>query len=471
MENEKLKLMLNKVVEYNDPKAYGGKGCHFKAFLYKNYRGYYFKVVEVLSGTDLAFNDIIYLNEGDEKHLVVADKPKLMRISKHSWHYRLLKYVLRSNAPTPKDMQNGCPYFWLLVFSILVVPFIGLFQAAKWAILLIPKMLFWMLEQMVMSWITSLDDEAAYELKYNGNYGSTKMPKTAKIFFDNTDDDFFSLFLSKKYNVDKRDPMYAEKQAEIQMKWKVWRDDLDKRREEQRNLETIKQAERRKREAIQAEKRYQSQLEWEAKMKPIREGFAEIGAWFKKTFTVERGRRNSIVKGTKQFMGAVVTLIILGVTFFIVNYVSLGLMIAVDWCIANWQIFVGLAGAGVIFGILYLLYILITSWGQAVINKYERGKKVWYVEPLIYLVWYPVKYLALSIAFIVVKIIWAFLKFIFYTVIFKHFLKPVGLFIAKLAVGLVKGIGSSSGVFGEYFGASYSDYCPGIEWVDFDDEE
>jgi hypothetical protein len=39
-----------------------------------------------------------------------------------------------------------------------------------------------------------------------------------------------------------------------------------------------------------------------------------------------------------------------------------------------------------------------------------------------------------------------------------------------LAVGLVKGIGSSSGIFGEYFGASYSDYCPGIEWVDFDEE-
>jgi len=32
MKNEKLKLMLNKVVEFNDPKAYEGKGCNFKAF-------------------------------------------------------------------------------------------------------------------------------------------------------------------------------------------------------------------------------------------------------------------------------------------------------------------------------------------------------------------------------------------------------------------------------------------------------
>ena len=58
-----------------------------------------------------------------------------------------------------------------------------------------------------------------------------------------------------------------------------------------------------------------------------------------------------------------------------------------------------------------------------------------------------------------------------YTVLFKFILKPIGIFIGKLFVGIVKGIGSSSGIFGEYFGASYSDYCPGIEWCDFDEEE
>jgi len=404
MENETLKSMLNKIVEYNNPEVYG----NFKAFLYENTRGYYFKVVEIISGTGtgIAFNDIIYLKDGDENYLVVADKPKLMRISKKSWHYRLLQYILRDNAPTPKDMQNGCPYFWLLIFSILVVPFVALFQAFVWIILLIPKMVFWVLEKLVMNWIASLDDESAYEInrsdyKYNK---SSKMPKTARLFFNKNDNDFFTFFLSKKYDIKQNDPNYIKKMDEIKMKWEAWRDELDKKSKEENRLNVLKQKKLLEKQRIQEKKREASRLAWEARMKPIRENFAEIGEWFRKTFTVERGRRNNIVKRTKQFVGALITAIILTATFFVVNYVSLALMATVDWCIAHWEIFFGLA-LGVIFCfIVYLLSILISSWGQSMVDKYKRGKKIWYVEPFIYLVWYPVKYLLIDIVFIVVKI-------------------------------------------------------------------
>lgn len=471
MKNEKLELMLNKMVEYNNPKANSGKGHNFKAFLYKNHLGYYFKVVEIITGTDIAFNDIINLVDGDEKFLIIAEKPKLMRISKKSWHYKLLQYVLKDNAPTPHDMQNGCPYFWLVMFSILILPFILIYKTIKWVIMLVPQILFWVLEQLVNSWLAGLDDETAYELKYNGRYnGITKMPKTAKMFFDQRNDDFFTLFLSKKYDVKEDDPNYAKKQAEIEAKWKVWRKDLEKRRAEQRQKDVILEAKMRKRQAIHNEKREASRLAWEARMKPINEGFAEFGQWFKKTFTVERGRRNAIVMRTKQFIGAVVTAIILAVTFFVVNYISLALMVAADWCIANWILFLGIAIGAVILGIIYLFYILITSWLQTVVNKYERGKKVWYIEPIIYLFWYPVKYIALSIAFLVTNIIWLPIKFIFYTLLFKNFLKPIGILIGKFFVAIFKGIVGSTGIFGEYFGASYSDFCPGLEWVDFDEE-
>lgn len=472
MKDEKLKLMLNKVVEYNNPKADDGKGENFKAFLYKNNRGYYFKVVEIITGTDIAFNDIIYLEDGDEKFLVIAEKPKLMRISKKSWHYRLLQYVLRSQAPTPHDMQNGCPYFWLVMFSLIVVPFVVLFKIVKEAILLIPKMLFWVLKQLVESWVAGLDDEAAYEFRTYGNYSSyTKMPKTAKIFFDNdNDNDFFSLFLSKKYKVDKNDPKYLEKQKEIEGKWKTWREDIEKRRAEQRELDIKRNDERYRKESIRETKRAEAKAKWDARMKPINDSFTDMGVWFRETFTVERGRRNMIVKRTKQFVGGVVTLVVLAATFFAVNYIALALMFAADWCITNWQIFLGAGIFGIIIGIFYLFYILITSWGEAVINKYRRGKKVWYIEPFIYIIWYPVKYIAMFIAFIVANIIWIPIKFIFYTILFKNFLKPIGLFIAKISVGLVKGIIGSTGIFGEYFGASYSDFCPGLEWVDFDEE-
>jgi len=471
MKNEKLKLMLNKVVEYNNPKAHGGRGHNFKAFLYKDNRGYYFKVVEITTGTDVAFNDIIYLEDRDVEFLIIADKPKLMRVSKKSWHYRLLKYVLKSQAPTPHDMQNGCPYFWLVLFSILVVPFIQLYKAIKWVILLIPEILFWVLKQLVLGWIAGLDDEAAYELNWNGRYGETKMPKTAKIFFDNSDDDFFSLFLSQKYKVgNPNDADYAEKQAEIKVKWETWRKDLDARRAAQHEVTRKKDAERRRLKAIHDQKRREAEARWDAKMQPFRTWRKETAAWFRNTFTVQRGRRNMIVKRTKQFVGAVVTLVILAATFIVVNYVSLALMVAADAIIAGgWKILLGFVAAAAVVGICYLLWILISSWGQAVVNKYRRGKKVWYIEPFIYLVWLPIKYLALAIAFIVAKILWIPIKFIFYTCIWGV-IAWCGRGLGRMFLSLGRGIVGSTGIFGEYFGASYSDFCPGLEWVDFDED-
>ena len=177
-----------------------------------------------------------------------------------------------------------------------------------------------------------------------------------------------------------------------------------------------------------------------------------------------------MTKRTKQFMGAIVTLIVVAATYFVVNYISLVLMVLIDAAIAGWLILLAILAFAVACAILYFLYVLVSSWGQAVVNEYNGGKKVWYIEPMIYLVWYPVKYFAIALAFIVVHIIWTPIRFLGYIMIFKYFLKPIGIFIGNAVVGLVKGIGSSSGIFGEYFGASYSDYCPGIEWTDFDEE-
>lgn len=466
MKSEKLDLMLNKVVEYNNAK----KKSHFKAFLYKNQNGYYFKVIEVLSGTDISFNDIIKVNKADVKSVTIAQKPKLMVVSKNSWHYKLLKYILTDSAPTPKDMQNGCPYFWLLIFSMIALPFVLLFKAVEWIVLLIPEFIFWVLKQLVDDWIQGLEDEEAYDLRYNYN-SKAKMPKTAKIFFRESDEDFFNYFLSRKYKfTDRRDPNYLEKQKEINDRWEEWRKEIQKKRDEEwQKNEELYQIEREKK--IERErKRREAQQRWEEKMKPIYDGFNNIGNWFRDTFTVERGRVNMIVKRTKQFVGLIITLSTLVFTFFAVNSIALVLMIVIDALIAGWMYVVFLLGLGVVVGIFYLLYILISSWGQGIVNNYKRGNKVWYIEPIIYVIWYPIKYVAMSFTFFVVYVIWTPIKFVFYTVLFKSLLKPIGLFLAKLFVGLVKGIGSSSGIFGEYFGASYSDYCPGIEWTDFDEE-
>src|ERR1035437_4613029 len=188
MKNEKLELLLNKVVEFNKPNA-----VDFKGFLYKNSKGYYIKVVETISGTDVAEKDIIYLQEGEERYVIHADKPKLMRVDKKSWHYQLMMYVLGSKTPTPQNMQNGCPYFWLLVFSLFASIFVTIWKIAKSVFLLIPKGFIWCLQKSVDAWLASIDDVTAYDLytsqygQYNYRLNAPKLPITAKLFFDAND--------------------------------------------------------------------------------------------------------------------------------------------------------------------------------------------------------------------------------------------------------------------------------------------
>lgn len=59
MKNEKLELLLNKVVEFNQPDV-----AYYKGFLYKDSRGYYIKVVEGILG-HFEINDKVRLKDGD----------------------------------------------------------------------------------------------------------------------------------------------------------------------------------------------------------------------------------------------------------------------------------------------------------------------------------------------------------------------------------------------------------------------
>ena len=73
MKTEKLKLLTNKVVEFHKPNS-----IYCKGFLYRTHNGYYIKVVED-AGTITA-KDIIHLEEGDDKFITQADKPRLMKV-------------------------------------------------------------------------------------------------------------------------------------------------------------------------------------------------------------------------------------------------------------------------------------------------------------------------------------------------------------------------------------------------------
>lgn len=466
MKEEKLKLLLNKIVELDRLpsgvlSSMMSDAIYCKGFLYKDSNGYYVSVVEADNHKTLKPKDKVYLVDGDEDRIKVADKPKLMRVSLKSWHYRLVKWVLKDNAPTPKTMQNGCPYFWLLLFSLIATPFILLAKSIWWVLILLPtNVLDWMLEQSVGGWMDNLDEEKVYDYYWNDK----KRPVTAKIYFNKfkKDKDFLEYFINERYSLELSDDEYQNKKYELNKKYQEWKErnaernrKLEEEREKARIERYEREMERERKDAIRKAK-------WEKNMRPLKNFFDGVANFF-----VAKDWK-TIIKRTKQFVGFLVTVFLLAVTYFVVQYLVLGLTIAVDWSIANWFVFASIGVVAAACGILYVLYIFITGWAQNIVNKYKEGRKVWYVEPFVYGLFYPLKYIALGVAYTVYYVLYIPLKFVLYTILWTV-LFAVGKFVWGLLKGLWRGIVGSSGIFGEYFSASYTAYCPGIEWVD--DEE
>jgi len=474
--NEKLNLMVNKIVDYNKPNT-----VHYNGFLFKDHNGYYIKVVEIIDNEKKTLylenkNNNIYLQDGDEQYITTTDKPKLMRVSLKSWHYRLIKFILRSNAPTPQTMQNGCPYFWLLLFSILVTPFVLLWKVFVFFLLLIPKTFMWFVEVNTNKWINDVDDIAAYNIYWHGWNSHKYMPIIPKIFFNKTDKDFFNYYLQKKHkNWDKLSNKKREEKLDNMKKdYYAWCEkesiNRQKRLEEKRSKD---EKQRRKREEYNEKheaRRLANQAKWDARMKPIHAKFKSIFASISRTFAFKCDW-NNLIKITKRVVGGIITLIFLVATYFAVNGIAFVLTTFIDWSIANWEVYVGIVIGAVLVGIVYFLYVLITNWIQSVINKYRRGKRIWYIETLIYGIYYPLKYIALFLGYCFIYVIWIPIKYIFYKFLWKIILVNIGILLWKFLRALGRGLAKSMGVFGEYLGASYSDYCPGIEWVDTEEEK
>jgi len=471
MKNEKLELLLNKVVEYNKP-----NGVNYKGFLYKDYNDNYFiKVVEIINCPNVKVNEKMYLKTGDEEYIIHAEKPKLMRVSMKSWHYKLVKYVLHDNAPTSKTMQNGCPYFWLLIFSLFASPFVFLFRVIMFIFLLVPEFFLLLLEKSVDAWIRNLDDVSAYDMydnRYSNNKGSQKMPVTTKILMDANNEDFFNYFLMKKYGIDKfiDNKAYKEKYNEVHAHWDEYRNEVRAEREklkiEREKLEKKRwEIERKRSQRIAENKKL-----WEARMKPFNDGMIRLFDSVCEAFTF-KGDMKNLIKRTKQVVGALVTFVLLAGAFLVVEGLAYALMAFIDFSIDCWELYAGLLIIAAGVGLIYVIGVFLGGWLQKLVNEYEKGKRVWYVEPFIYLLWYPVKYIALFIAYTVLYVIYKPFEYIFYRFLWKIVLVNLGIFIWGGICSLGRGLANSTGVFGEYFGASYSDYCPGIEWVDEEEEK
>lgn len=289
-----------------------------------------------------------------------------------SWHYRLVKYVLGNNAPTPKTMQNGCPYFWLLIFSIIVSPFKYTVSLFVELILLFPNLLLKALESSIDNWIVNIEDEQIYDYYYSYNkYGNNylKIPAKAKYYFDKTDENIIDYFLNEKYGLTCKDSeAYKAKKSELAEKWNAWRNEMTLKEDELYRKKLDEAAERLRKQAIQKAK-------WDARIKPLENIFNKIIDSLIKMFSFNMDWKN-IIRKTKQFVGGIITLIILVFTFLFINAIAYVLTTVIDWSISNWEYYAITLILLSVIGIVYLLYFFITSWGQNIVNKYKNGKKV-----------------------------------------------------------------------------------------------
>ena len=206
--------------------------------------------------------------------------------------------------------------------------------------------------------------------------------------------------------------------------------------------------------------------------KPLNDTMNKIGTRILSAMTFDY-KKSPIIKRTKQFIGLLVSMIVLTLAIFLVIGVTYTIIAATDGVIylfANFGMYIlGAALALVALAISVAIGYIIFNWIQYVIGKYQMGKRVWYVQGFLYSIGYPVKYLILGIFYLLYYILFVPFKFIFYTFLWKVILVNLGIFFwgqCRAIGGIFVG---SLGIFGEYFGASKKDYCPGIEWTDTED--
>ena len=363
----------------------------------------------------------------------MSQEKATVTLSTRSWHYKLVKFILGSATPTPDNMHNLCPYFWLMVFSILVFP---VWAPIKGIYLLVnylsDSFMNWVMGSMItpvaLTWEEKLSDLDAYQIWQN-DMSISKSYK--KAFGDDNyidSDEFVLEWWKKKYGKEPLKDGSSRYNRSYTASFNNWRDEQSEALNELRKLESQRAYEKRV-----------AKIEYEEKMSDFRDG---IDRFFDRISEAVSSWKN-IIKWTKRIVGLIVTLAGLVATYFVVNFVSRGVLYLVEhW---NWMVVAGTGAGLVAIGIIVLIVILMKNWIR---YMQEKGTDLWYVKGLYYLAY---------------AIYWPF-KIVFYHLVWQLLLVNLWFLLVKAAKGVWKAILNFLGIFGEYFGASYTDYCPGIDW-------
>ena len=330
------------------------------------------------------------------------EKQTLIKLSTRAWHYKFMAWALGSLSPTSSNMFNLCPYFWLLIFSLIASPLIVIVKFFKVLFVAIDSFI----ERKFMipnaqGWYENLTKEDVTKMWYwNYSYGySSKYLNRLDKTYDELLKEFYEKDTGKK--LDSTDSS----------EFRNWANAI------QQELRRIKALKKPKTKLSDKLVNFLS-----SKLDNIKE---YISVW------------SAIIKWTKRFTGLVITVIGLFLTYFIVTFITKGTI----WLIANWDWTIVLY---IVLGLLVvvLFVVIIGSCVEWIEYMKRKGTKLWYVKVLYYLIAIPIisVFYHFFWRFIVIQIIYGALK------------------------AFWRGFVSFLGIFGEYFGTSYTDYCPGIEW-------
>jgi hypothetical protein len=359
-----------------------------------------------------------------------------VQLSTKTWHYKLIKWTLGSKAPTPQNMHNLCPYFWLMVFSIIIQP---VFAPLK-AVYLLLNGLVTLMEKTIDAgtypvahdWFDNMSDTEAYLLWENWWYGDealekVKIPYNFKNLHKMSHKDLLQKWLLEKKGIEMYESMYTKVTTK---EYDEWKSNIDKLVSENRKKNPVK-------------------LKAPKPTPKVTIVGRQIGDAVENFFVKVSDAFNSwksIIKWTKRTVGAVITGLGLFGTFFIVQFAGR----AVIWTVQHWD-----------WSVFFIILAIIAACAFASLLMWTIGKLAEYLKYKDYdLWWVKVAYYS-----IILPLKWLFVDFLWKIVIVAILVKFFAVTIiwggAKL---LWKGFKGFLGIFGEYFGASYGDYCPGIEW-------
>ena len=388
-------------------------------------------------------------NEAQDNHV------KMIKMKTNGWHFKVQKYVFKNvMAANPSSFKNLCPYFWMLIMALLIAPFKGVIDLLKYPFIMFGKALLKALETSVDDWFANLTDDEAYRLSTHYSYLA---PKNVQEFMDKNGGrdniDIFNAWCERKFGYGskelkkRKDGGYLEflerskKKREVLRVKRIARDDA----------RVVKKVAKKAR-AQRTINRFDKMADWADKH------LSNMVSAIRNFFSFKTPEQ--IIRWAKRIVGLIITLIISGLLYFVINaIVFVVILIVQSWSndvAIEWVMYLGL-GIGII-GII----IGIALTGAWINDLIEQDKEnPWFIKVpifIFYMIWNPLRFIGIYIFYIP-------FYFIFVTAIYRF----IGIsIIGGFFMSFWNVFSSAGNIFSQYLGSSYNDFCPGIEWEESD---